>query len=118
AARLKLQQDKQKALQAEADKKAAPGTKAPPVPLPDVDRKDVPVQPSEQKARTAYQNQIANFNDTLLSIDARYELAELFAERDEFDPAVKLLKEANDVEQRGDKLPAPELMDKIRVRLG
>lgn len=118
AARLKMQQDRQKALQAEADKKAVPGTKAAAVPLPEVARKDVPIQPSEQRARTAYQNQVNNFNDTLLSIDARFELAEMYAERDEFDPAIKLLKEANDVEPRGDKLPTPELMDKIRIRLG
>jgi tetratricopeptide (TPR) repeat protein len=118
AARLKVQQDRQKALQAEADKKAAPGTKAPPVPLPEIARSEVPVQPSEQKARAAYQKQIAEFNDTLLSVDARFELAELSAERDDYDPAIKLLKEANDVEPRGDKLPSPELMDKIRIRLG
>jgi tetratricopeptide (TPR) repeat protein len=118
AARLKVQQDRQKVLQTEADKKAPPGTKVPPVPLPDIARSEVPVQPSDQKARVAYQNQIANFNDTLLSIDARFELAEQLAERDEFDPAIKLLKEANDVEPRGDKLPAAELMDKIRIRLG
>ena len=76
------------------------------------------VQPSEQRARGAYQSQIANFNDTLLSVDARFELAELFAERDELDPAIKLLKEANDVEPRGDKLPSAEMMDRIRIRLG
>jgi tetratricopeptide (TPR) repeat protein len=118
AARLKLQQDKQKALQAEADKKAAPGTKAPQVPLPDVARGEVPVQPSEQKARGAYQNHLHEFSDTLLSVDSRFELAELFAERDENDAAIKLLKEANDVEPRGDKLPSAELMDRIRIRLG
>jgi TolA-binding protein len=88
------------------------------VPLPEIARSEVPVQPAEQKARAAYQKQIADFNDTLLSVDARFELAELFAERDECDPAIKLLKEANDVEPRGDKLPSPELMDKIRIRLG
>src|SRR5262245_54269521 len=71
AARIRLQQDRQKTLQAEADKKAAPGTKAPAVPLPDLARKDIPVQPGEQRARAAYQNQINNFSDTLLSIDAR-----------------------------------------------
>ena len=118
ATRLRLQQEKQKVLQAEADKKAAPGTKAPPVPLPEVARAEVPVQPSEQKARVAYQNQIANVADSLLSVDARLELAELLAERDEFDPAIKLLKEANDVEPKGDKLPSAELVDKIRIRLG
>jgi cellulose synthase operon protein C len=118
AARLKMQQDRQKALQAEADKKAPPGTKAPQVPLPDVARGEIPVQPYEQRARGAYQKLIGDFADTLLSIDSRFELAELFAERDEFDPAIKLLKEANDVEPRGDRLPAPELVDKIRIRLG
>jgi TolA-binding protein len=118
ATRLKLQQDRQKALQAEADKKAAPGTKAPPVALPDVARSEVPLQPAEAKARAAYQNMVANFNDSLMSVDARFELAELFAERDEHDPAIKLLKEANDVEPRGDKLPSPELIDRIRIRLG
>lgn len=118
AARLKLQQDRQRVLKADADKKAPPGAKAPQVPLPEVARSDVPLQPSEQKARGAYQSHLSEFNDTLLSIDARFELAEMFAERDENDSAIKLLKEANDVEPRGDKLPSPELMDKIRIRLG
>ena len=118
AVRLKLQQDRQRSLQADADKKAPPGIKPPTIQLPEVGREEVAIQPSEQKARAAYHNLIANFNDTLLSIDARFELAELFAERNEFDAAIKLLKEANDVEPRGDKLPTPELMDKIRLRLG
>jgi tetratricopeptide (TPR) repeat protein len=118
AARAKLQLDRQRALQAEADKKAAPGTKAPLVPLPEVARSEVPLQPSQQKARGAYQNLLHNFSDTLLSVDARFELAELFAERDEHDPAIKLLKEANDVEPRGDKLPSAEMLDRIRIRLG
>ena len=116
--RLKIQQDRQKALQAEADKKAAPGTKAPIIRLPEVARAEVPLQPSEQKARGAYQNQLGNFSDTLLSVDARFELAEMFAERDEHDPAIKLLKEANDIEPRGDKLPSAEMIDRIRIRLG
>jgi tetratricopeptide (TPR) repeat protein len=118
ATRLKLQHDKQKALQADADKKAAPGTKAPQVPLPAIARAEVPIQPSEQKTRGAYQSQLAEFSDTLLSVDARFELAECYAERDEHDAAIKLLKEANDVEPRGDKLPSAELMDRIRIRLG
>ncbi|MBO0697367.1 MAG: tetratricopeptide repeat protein, partial [Zavarzinella sp.] len=116
AARLKLQQERQRALQAKADKKA--GGKAPQIPLPDVPRSAVPIQPSERKARAAYQKQIDNFSDTLLSVDARFELAELFAEHGENDAATKLLKDANDLEPRGDKLPSPEMMDKIRIRLG
>lgn len=116
--RLKLRQLKQTTLQAEADKKAPPGTKAFQVPLPEVARTDIPVQNSEAKARNAYQLLINNFGDTLLSVDARYELAEMLAERDEYDTAIKLLKDANDVEPRGDKLPTAELLDKIRLRLG
>jgi len=118
AARLKIQQDRQQKLQAEADKKAAPATKASPVPLPDVPRADVPEQPAEKRARSAYQKHIENFADSLLSIDARLEAAEMCCERNDVEPAIKLLKEANDLEPRGDKLPAPELVDKIRLRLG
>jgi TolA-binding protein len=117
-ARLKLQQERQKKLQAEADKKATPGTKAPPVPIPDVRRAEVPEQPAEKKARAAYQKLIDNFADTLISVDARFEAAEMCCDRDDFDTAIKLLKEANDVEPRGDKLPTAELMDRIRLRLG
>lgn len=118
ATRTKLQQDRQKSMQAEADKKAPQGTKAPAVPLPDVGRAEVPLQPSEQKARGAYAKLVENYPDSLLSVDARFELAELYADRDEHDPAIKLLKEANDVEPRGDKLPSAEMLDRIRIRLG
>ena len=59
AARLKLQQDRQKALQAEADKKAPPGTKAAAGPAAGRAPQRVPVQPAEQKARAAYQKLIA-----------------------------------------------------------
>ena len=39
------------------------------------------------------------FPDLLaISSQGRFELAEMFAERDEFDPAIKLLKEALDLE--------------------
>lgn len=117
-AKLKIQQDRQRPLQDEANRKAPPGTKAPTVPLPEVDRKDIPLQAAEQKARGLYQAHISAYADSLLSIDSRYELAELFAEREEFDPAIKLLKDANDVEPKGDKLPTAELMDRIRIRLG
>ncbi len=118
AARLSIQQDRQRAKQAEANKQAPPGTRAPMVPLPDVARSSVPIQPAEQKARSAYQNHLHDFGDTLLSVDVRFELAELLAERNENDAAIKLLKEANDLEPRGDKLPTAEMMDRIRIRLG
>ncbi len=118
AARSQLQVEKQKQLQAEADKKAAPGTKAAQVPMPAVPRAAVPVQPSEAKARMAYQLLVGYAADTLLAIESRFELAELLAERDEFDPAIKNLKEALDKEPSDNKLPSAELLDKVRIRLG
>jgi len=118
AARKKLQAERQRIMQEEATRKAPQGTKAATVPPPEVGRFEVPIQPAEQKARALYQHHVNSFNDSLLSIDSRYELAELFAERDENDAAIKLLKDANDVEPRGDKLPTPELIDRIRIRLG
>lgn len=117
ATRTKLQQEKQKQLQAEADKKATPGTKAPQVPLPDVPRAQVPLQPAEGKARGAYQLLVANFPETLAAVEGRFELAEMMAEREEHDPAIKLLKEALDKET-ADKQPTAELLDRIRIRLG
>lgn len=116
--RAQMQLEKQKQLQAEADKKAAPGTKAPAVPLPEIDRALIPLQPSETKARNVYRIQIESFPDILLSVEARFELAEMLAERNEFDPAIKLLKEALDKEPADNKTPSPELIDKMRIRLG
>jgi TolA-binding protein len=70
------------------------------------------VQPAEQKARSLYQALIAGFPELPIALEARFELAELHAERDEFDPAVKLLTETIDKE------PPPELTSKVRLRLG
>jgi TolA-binding protein len=72
----------------------------------------VPMQPAEQKARERYQDLIASAPDNPLANEARLGLAEVLAERREFDPALKLLTEALDKE------PPAELMDKIRLRLG
>ena len=79
---------------------------------PDVPLGIIPLQPAEQKTRAQYQNLIASLPDQPLAVDARFELAELLADRGEFDPAVKLLNEALDKE------PSVELADKVRIRLG
>src|SRR5262249_11961563 len=50
--------------------------------------------------------------DLALAWEARFELAELLAQREEHDAAVKILKEALVKEL------APELTDKVRLRLG
>ena len=81
-------------------------------PLPGVPLDQVPLQPSEKKARELYDTLIKNNEDLPLATDARFELAELFALRRDFDPAFKLL---NDVL---DKEPSPDLTDRVRIRLG
>jgi TolA-binding protein len=80
--------------------------------MPEVPLTAVPVQPAETSARTTYQALIQAFPDVNINIDARFELAELFGERNEHDAAIKLLREALDKE------PNPDLTDRIRVRLG
>jgi TolA-binding protein len=112
AARTKLERDLEKKLLEEALKKQPPGAKLPAVSVPPVPRSAVLVQPGEQKARAAYEALLSQFADLPLAVEARLELAELFDERDEHDAAIKLLTEAIDKE------PAPELSDRLRLRLG
>jgi TolA-binding protein len=111
-ARNKIQQEQWQKLKDEAAKKTPPGKTPPLVALPEVPLSAVPLQPFEQKARAEYQALKDSFPDLPLANDARFELAELFAERNEPEPAVKLLREALDKE------PPPELSDKIHLRLG
>jgi TolA-binding protein len=113
AAREKARQDLWQKRREEVAKKTPPGQQPPPAPEPELPAATaVPVQPAEAQARAQYQALIAAFPDVAANADARFELAELMAERGEFDPAVKLLREALDKE------PGPELADKVRVRLG
>lgn len=98
------------ALTAELAKKLGPQAAKFPPPLVPVDR--VPLQPAEKKARGLYQTLIDAFPDVPLSVEARFELAELLAQRNEYDLAVKLLNDALDKE------PAQEMTDKVRLRLG
>lgn len=112
AVRTKMQQEALKKQQEEALKNNPAGKPPAVVQAPDIPLSKVPLQPSEQKARGFYQALIATFSDLPLSFDARFELAELHAERDEFEPALKLLAEGLDKE------PPAELADKIRIRLG
>jgi TolA-binding protein len=80
--------------------------------IPETPLTKIPVQPAEPKARAAYQALLNDFPDLPLATDARLELAELHAQRDEHDPAIKLLVEALDRE------PPEALTEKIRLRLG
>jgi TolA-binding protein len=72
----------------------------------------VPLQPAEQKVRTQYQTLISSFPDLVMAKIARFELAELLADRGENDAAIKLLHELLD------RRPPPELADKAHIRLG
>jgi TolA-binding protein len=102
AARAAIQQDMLKKLNPPSAK----------FPLPEVAIDKVPLQPSEKKARAIYKTLIDQVGDLNIATEARFELAELLAQRNEHDGAVQLL---NDVL---DKEPAPELTEKIRLRLG
>jgi TolA-binding protein len=70
------------------------------------------VQPAEQQARAAYTALITGFPELPLAAEARFELAELHAQRAEHDAAIKLLGEAIDQE------PSAELTERLRLRLG
>src|SRR5262249_34081526 len=59
-----------------------------------------------------YGTLIAAFADLPLANDARFELAEVHADRGEHDPAIKLLNDALDKE------PPADLTEKMRLRLG
>jgi TolA-binding protein len=111
ALRTKLQQERWQKLKDEVAKKT-PGRTPPAVPAPEVPLADVPPQPSEQKARADYRALIESFPDLPLAGDARFELAELQADRNDHDTAIKMLRELLDKE------PPPELTDKVRLRLG
>lgn len=83
----------------------------------DVPRGKVPVQPDEERAFIAYKRLIEDFADAALAVDARFELAELRADRGDHDEAAKLLKEAIDKEPADRPVP-PETLEKVRLRLG
>ena len=72
----------------------------------------IPIQPAEKAARAEYKSLIDQVGDAALSIDARFELAEMLAQRDEEAPALALLSDALDKE------PPVELTEKIRLRIG
>jgi len=111
AARAKIQQELWNKMQEEAKKKD-PSYRPPAVPdLPDVPLSAVPLTAEENKVRADYQAIISQIADSPLAVDARFELAELHAQRNDHNAAVQLLAQALDKE------PGAELTDKIRLRL-
>ncbi len=75
------------------------------------------LRPNEKRAHIAYKRLIEEFSDTAMSVDARYELGELLAERGDHDGAIVLLKEALDQEP-ADRPVTPDTTERIRLRLG
>src|SRR5207248_2607857 len=71
-----------------------------------------PIQPAEKVARDQYKTLIATASAAPLAIQARLELAEMHARRQEYDPAMALLNDGLDQE------PSPELEEQLRLRLG
>jgi TolA-binding protein len=82
-----------------------------------VPRGKVPMQRGEERAFGAYRKLIDDFPDMAMATTARFELAELQAERGENDAAIALLKDAADKEPTDSPVP-PETIERIRLRLG
>lgn len=72
----------------------------------------IPLQGSEQKMRQQYQAIIAAATDAPLANDARFELGDQLARREEYDGAIALLRQALEMD------PAIDLVDRIHLRLG
>ncbi|MFO0880287.1 MAG: tetratricopeptide repeat protein [Gemmataceae bacterium] len=113
-ARRRVQQERWQKRRDELARLTPPGQTPPMVPMPEVALADVPVQPAEGQVRARYQELIKTFPELALNADARFELAEVLSQRGEGNEAVKLLQGALE----GEKEPAPELTERIKLRLG
>ncbi len=79
---------------------------------PEVPLDRLPELPSEKRVAEIYGKLIDAFGDTLIAVDARYELAELLAQRRNWDAVQPLLADILDKE------PGPDMTEKVRLRLG
>ena len=70
---------------------------------------DIPIQPSEQKAREAYQRVIFAGPATTLASQARFEMAELLSQRGQVDAALDLMATALENQ------PPKELTQRIKI---
>lgn len=79
---------------------------------PEVRLASIPVTPAEQKARDLYNKALDAAPDSPICNEMRLDLAKMYVDRGEADPAIQLLSAALD------KNPAPEQAVRLRVRLG
>lgn len=113
AARDRMREERWKLRRDEVARATPKGQNPPQVARPEVDVREVPVQPGETEARKQYRAVIATFPEAAINADARFELAELLGQRADHDEAVKLLQGALEAERE----PTAELADRIKVRL-
>ncbi|VTS02090.1 tetratricopeptide repeat protein [Tuwongella immobilis] len=113
--RMQLDEHAKRLEQAKA--KTPPGANPPIVPMPEIARAAIAMQPSEQKMIAMYQSLIEGFSELELAVEARFELGEMLAERGQSEESLKQLRAALEAEPIDAPIPA-RLTDQIRIRLG
>ncbi len=109
-ARQRLQQEALAAMQAKLAKQSPPAPAAAMLP-PEVPLATIPVRLTESAACQQYEELIAAAPQDALAVQARFELAEMHADRGNHDSAVKLLAEVLGIS------PPPALAQQIRLRM-
>ena len=110
SARFKLENEALAKLQQRA-RAETPGQTPPAVRAPEIAITVIPAQPGEQRARDEYLALIDAGGNVDLVLEAHLELAELLAQREQHEAAIKLLRDAIDKE------PPAELADRMQLRL-
>lgn len=111
-ARQKLADEALKKIQDDLAKQGAGMPGVPQHRMPEILLAAIQLQPAEQLAREQYNAMLTAAPDSPQCVNARLELAEMLARRDEHDEALSLLLDALDQE------PALEMEERIRLRFG
>jgi tetratricopeptide (TPR) repeat protein len=110
-ARQKLQREALEVLQRKAAREAPPGQALPPLRPPDVPLTSVPPQPGEKEARRQYLAIVEAAPESSMAVQARFELAEMYARHENPEAALELLDEALVSN------PTAQLAQAIRLRM-